>query len=773
MKNFSFFKLKNILAAASFIFICQLSVVAQTKAVSDRYPIIPFPAHLVPASGDFVINKNTSIVIQYEGFRQDAIALKQLVKEIGNINLVESKKENKNCIIFKKDKNIVDAEGYHLSITPLEIIISARTSAGLFWGIETIRQLLPASNSENKQLKIPAVEIKDQPTFAWRGMHLDISRHFFSVDYLEKFIDRMSLYKLNKFHLHLTDDQGWRIQIKKYPQLTEKGAWRTFDVNDSACMKLEKENPDFDIDFSHMIHRYGKTLYGGFYTQDQMRDVIKYAAERYIEIIPELDMPGHMMAAIKIFPWLSCTGQPGQGKLFSVPLCPCKETTYEFAEDVYKEIFALFPSKYVHIGGDEVDKTSWEKSAECKNIMQKAGIKNVSELQNYFNKRMEIFFNKNGKQMIAWDDVLEGGIDSSIIIMYWRGWVPKAPVEAANNGNKVIMAPGNPLYFDQFPDKSSLYNVYHFDPIPNGLGASAAKNIIGIQACLWTERIPSEKRADFMTMPRMTAMAEVAWTDSSRNYFSYLERLKNQYHRWDKMQIHYRVPDLTGFADNNVFIDSAILSVQKPLPNLTIHYTIDGAIPTQQSPVLPKDFIIDHTEKIKLAAYTPGGNRGDIYSVNYSKETYATPVTSTTTLQSGLTCIYYKGSFSDTRNMTSVAPSQTYNVNNIEVPSEVNAPAFGLQYRGYIDVPENGIYSFYLTSDDGSLLSIDDKTVVDNDGLHSAIERSGEVALEKGLHHFSLDFIEGGGGYTLRLLYALQGAQPQNLPPGVFMVEQK
>lgn len=773
MRKFSFLQVKHTLAGTIFFFISQLSVFAQSKAVSDRYPIIPFPAHLVPANGDFAINKNTSIVVQNEEFRQDAIALKELVKEIDGITLHESKKENKNCIILKKDNNIESDEGYHLLIVPSEIIISARTSAGLFWGIETVRQLLPVSNSPINELKIPAVEITDQPAYGWRGMHLDVSRHFFSVDYLKKFIDRMALYKLNRLHLHLTDDQGWRIQIKKYPQLTEKGAWRMFDVNDSACMKLAKENPDFDIDSSHIIHRDGKTLYGGFYTQDQMRDVIKYAAKRYVEIIPELDMPGHMMAAIKIFPWLSCTGQPGQGKLFSVPLCPCKETTYEFAQNVYKEIFALFPSKYVHIGGDEVDKTSWENSSDCKNVMQKEDIKNVNELQSYFNKRMENFFHKNGKQMIAWDDVLEGGADSSIIIMYWRGWVPKAPVEAANNGNKVIMAPGNPLYFDQFPDKSSLYNVYHFDPIPNGLSESAAKNIIGIQACVWTERIPSEKRADFMTMPRMTAMSEVAWTDSSRNYSSYLERLKNQYHRWDVMHIHYRLPDLTGFTDNNVFIDSAILSVQKPLPNLTIHYTIDGTIPSQQSPVLPKDFMIDHTENIKLAAYAPGGNRGDIYSVNYSKETFAPPLSITEKLQNGLTCTYYKGSFIDTKNMTSVAPSQTFNVNSIEVPSEVNAPAFGLQYRGYIDVPENGIYSFYLTSDDGSLLSIDNKTVVDNDGLHSAIERSGEMALKKGLHRFSLDFIEGGGGYTLRLLYALQGAQPQDIPPGFFKMEQK
>ena len=286
--------------------------------------------------------------------------------------------------------------------------------------------------------------------------------------------------------------------------------------------------------------------------------------------------------------------------------------------------------------------------------MQKEGLKNVNELQNYFNKRMEDFFHKNGKEMIAWDDVREGGIDSIVTIMYWRGWVPKAPVEAANNGNKVIMAPGNPLYFDQFPDKSSLYNVYHFDPIPKELSSPAAKNIMGIQACLWTERVPSEKRADFMTMPRMTAMAEVAWTGPSRDYSSYNDRLKSHYPRWDRMKIHYRIPDLEGFADNNVFVNSTVLNVQEPLPDLVIHYTTNGSLPEQNSPVLPKHFTIQHSQTIRLAAYSPEGNRGDIYTLKYAKESYYPAAEITTALQNGLNCIFYKGSFDSTKSIASV-----------------------------------------------------------------------------------------------------------------------
>jgi hexosaminidase len=743
---------------------------AQSQFISDRYPIIPYPHHLIPAEGDFTINSKTDIKIEDKIFSQDANFLIQSVREVSGITLRKAKMAKANCINLQKNDTIRNNEGYHLFITPSKIILSARTSAGLFWGIETIMQLLPPADSVSdkmNELKIPAVEIQDYPAFGWRGMHLDVVRHFFSVAYLKKFIDRMALYKLNKLHLHLTDDEGWRIQIKKYPELTKLEAWRTFDVHDSACMQLAKENPDFRIDSIHIIHRDGKTLYGGYYTQAQMKDIIRYAAARHIEIIPELDMPGHMMAAIKIFPYLSCTGKAGHGQIFSEPLCPCKESTFQFAENVYKEIFALFPSKYVHIGGDEVDKSTWAKSPACKTLMQKEELNNVNQLQSYFIKRMEVFFHAHGKQLIGWDDILEGGIDSSAIIMYWRSWLPKAPVEAANNGNRVIMAPGNPLYFDAFPDKNSLYNVYHFNPYPDSLNVQARRKIIGIQACVWTERIPSEKRADYMTMPRMTAMAEVAWTDKPMDYASYLERLKNHYHRWDLMHIHYRLPDLSGFANNNVFIDSTELTVKKPLPNLSLHYTTDDSSPTQLSPLLPEHLKIDRSETIKLFAYTPEGNRSDTYTLEYNKEAYSPSVKMDGTISNGLRCLYYIGRFDSTANMMHSKPEHTYLVHAIKVPFGIKAPTFGLQFRGYIKVPETGIYSFYLTSDDGSVLHIDDKTVVNNDGLHSAIERSGEIALQKGAHLFFLDFIQEGGDYTLQLKYGRQGGLLQDIPASV------
>jgi hexosaminidase len=273
-------------------------------------------------------------------------------------------------------------------------------------------------------------------------------------------------------------------------------------------MKKAKDNPDFVIDKEHIVQRNGKTMYGGFYTQQEMKGVVAYAAARHIDIIPEIDMPGHMMAAINSYPFLTCNGENSWGTLFTKPICPGLESTYEFAQNVYSEIMDIFPSQYIHIGGDEVDRTDWGKSADCKALMEREGIKDLPALQSYFINRMEKFFNSKGRKLIGWDEIIEGGISPTAIIMYWRTWVPDAPVKAVKNGNTVIMTPGEPLYFDYQPDQYSVDKVYHFNPIPKVLNAEEAKSIIGAQANIWTEMIPSEKRADYMYMPRLTALAE-------------------------------------------------------------------------------------------------------------------------------------------------------------------------------------------------------------------------------------------------------------------------
>ncbi|HWV66443.1 family 20 glycosylhydrolase [Chitinophaga sp.] len=734
-------------------------------AQSARYPLIPYPQQLEARTGEFVITPATKLVLP-AGFSTETTQLQALLKQALGKPLPVAKQAAKGAIVMQQNPALAGEEDYTMEVSAQQLLISARTATGFFRAIQTLRQLMPAGIEGGHALKsvaIPAMLVKDHPAYSWRGMHLDVSRHFFSVNYLKKFIDLLALYKMNKLHLHLTDDQGWRIEIKKYPLLTSQGAWRQFNNQDSVCMQKAKDNPDMAIDPQHIIKKDGKTLYGGFYTQEQMKDIIRYAADRQVEIIPEIDMPGHMMAAIRSYPFLTCSEEKGWGKNFSTPICPCNESTFSFAEDVFTEIAALFPSKYIHLGADEVEKTSWAASPACAEVMKANNLKTVEELQSYFVKRMEKFFNAKGKVLIGWDEILEGGISPTAVLMYWRAWVPDAPIKAARHGNTVIMTPGNPLYFDGAPDRNSIYNVYHFNPIPKGLTDDEAKHIIGAQANIWTEYIPSEKRADYMFMPRMTALAEVTWTNHP-DYDGYLQRLNAHYKRLDLLGVHYRLPDLDGFTEDNVFVDNVTLYVQKPLTDMTIRYTTDGSIPDAHSKVLPDNYVIREPQSIKLAAFSPAGNRGDIYSLRYRKEAYLTP-TVVKDARPGLKLDYFEGSYKSAARIKEQADS-SIRVTNAIIPEGMGKGGgpFGAKVYGYINVPTTGIYSFYLTADDGAILYINNQEVVNNDGWHAPFQKSGQVALEKGWHPIKVAFVEGGGGYTLKLEYSLNGSKLQPVP---------
>ncbi|TSD63843.1 family 20 glycosylhydrolase [Inquilinus sp. KBS0705] len=755
------------IVSALFIFLAPLNnLFAQPDST---LPIIPYPVSLVKGNGKFIVDSKTPIVIPVsETFSNEANELKKLFTPALGKTLKITHNQNTGGIIFKYDATVKQNEGYKLSINARRILISAKSASGAFSAVETMRQLLPASIETGKQhplkLSLPALDIIDYPAYSWRGMHLDVSRHFFSIEYLRKFIDVMALYKMNKFHLHLTDDQGWRIEIKKYPKLTEQGAWRGFNNQDSICMDRAKENPDFEINSQHIIKKDGKTLYGGYYTQQQLKELVAYAAAKHIEIIPEIDMPGHMMAAISAYPFLSCDGSTNKwGKDFSQPICPCNQKTIEFVENVFKEVMDIFPSSYIHIGGDEVDRASWAQCESCKILMSKEEIKSLPALQNYFINHMERFFNQHGKKIIGWDEIIEGGISPTAILMYWRTWVPEAPVKAAKNGNKVIMTPGNPLYFDYLPDNSSIYNVYHFNPVPPGLNKEQSGYIIGAQANIWTEYIPSEKRAEYMYMPRMTALAERLWTNSPDGYLSYRSRLNNQYDRLDLMNIHYRLPDIQGLLNDRVFITTDTLNFDRPLKKFPVRFTTDGSTPTNASPELTT-YIVNHTQLIKVAAFTPKGRIGDIYNIKYQQQDLANPIDPTSKDQ-GLTVAYYKGNFKKTAEIPKTFPDSSFKADRVDIPASVSAPSFGLKYKGNIEVPVDGIYTFYLTCDDGGVLLIAGRETVNNDGLHSEKEQSGQVALRKGHHKISLDFIEGGGGYKLKLRYSINGSSPTEIPP--------
>lgn len=737
------------------------AVHAQTE--SARYPLIPYPTSLTPAAGQFTVNAQTVLRSPDRRFGTEAEQLQQLM--VHGLGRRLPTTGNAPTIQLQYDATLTAPEAYALTVTPKQVVLRAKTPAGMFRAVQTIRQLLPPTSERraSASLTLPAVQIQDQPTYAWRGMHLDVSRHFFSLDYLRTYIDRLALYKFNTFHLHLTDDQGWRIEIKKYPKLTSEGAWRTFNNQDSVVMKRAKSEPDFELPRQFIRQRGGKTEYGGYYTQAQLRELIGYAAARHIQIVPEIDMPGHLSAAIQAYPFLSCTGQPGMGKTFSVPVCPCNEPTYTFMQNVLDEVIALFPSQYVHIGADEVEKTTWAQSAACQALMKEKGIKTVEELQSYFVHRMGDYIQSKGKKLLVWDDALEGGLKPSATVMYWRSWVKDAPRKAAENGNSIVMTPVSALYFDSPPGRQSVEQVYRVPVVPAGVKPGQAHLVKGAQANLWTEYIATENRADYMVMPRMVALSEAIWTARDL-YPSFQQRLLAHYDRMEQLNIHYRLPDLTGFAEENVFVDQATLTIKAPLPSYTLRYTTDGSLPQPTAPVLPPDFVINQPQTIKVAAFTASGLRGDVYTLRYQQQPYAQPVTNAATGQPGLTARFFKKYFRETKRMTGLTPDSTFVTPNVAIPAAVGAPSFGVQFRGYLNVPETGVYTFFYTCDDGGVLRIANRLVVDNDGNHFPIEKSGQVALAAGQHPIEADFIEGGGGFTLKLTYSVNGSAPAPVP---------
>jgi len=725
--------------------------------------LIPYPQEMSLTDGHFKLSGKTGVFTDNaELFENEAAYLQTLLKEVTGGNISRSNSQGKGNIEILLDEGQKSDEAYSLTINPENITIKAKHGHGAFNAIQTLNQML-LMDTTFQVINIPCMTINDAPAFSWRGMHLDVSRHFFTMEYLKKHIDRLAFYKFNKFHWHLTDDQGWRIEIKKYPKLTEVGAWRTFNKHDSVCIKRAEENPNFIIDPRFIKQEDGKTVYGGFYTQEEIKDFIQYATERHIEVIPEIDMPGHMMAAIRAYPDL-IEGEFTWGELFSKPLCPCKENVYTFSKDVLAEVAELFPSKYIHIGADEVDKTSWKESALCKEFMKKNGLENVDKLQSYFVHEMQDFLEAKGKKIIAWDEILQGGTNPNVTVMYWRGWVKGAPLKAVEGGSEVIMTPTNPLYFDYVNNNTSVNNVYHMDVIYKDIPADKHHLILGAQANLWAEYIPTEQQADFQMYPRMLALSERVWNGNTTRFDDFSQRLLQHYPKLDILGVNYRLPDIEGFAQENVFVGKTDFFVESPLPNMEIHYTLDSSIPETTSPLLTEPVTISEPTLLKMALFSPAGVRGEIYSLNFKASEMNKPVTPEKT-EAGLKCDFYKKYFKNTKEITG-KPDESFVVANIKAPKE--APSFGLKFSGYIDVPETGVYSFFFTCDDGGVLYIADEMTVDNDGQHSPVLKSGQAALEKGLHPFRLDFLEGGGGYTLKLQYSFNGSAPKDIPDSWF-----
>lgn len=608
---------------------------ACSQPEKTKISLVPYPAELEQLSGQFELQAETKLLVDDKGqFGNEVAHLQALFQEVG-VTLAEDL--GRNVVEIQQVDSFSNPEAYAIQVSEHKIALRAATPAGMFYAVESLRQLLPLAVEAQKgdqSYAIPALRLYDEPRFAWRGMHLDVSRHFFSIDYLKRFIDRLAFYKLNKLHLHLTDDQGWRIEIKKYPQLTEQGAWRTFNVQDSVCIEKSKEDPAYALDPAHIRVTDGVEQYGGFYTQDELRELVAYAQKQHVEIIPEIDMPGHMMAAINIFPELSTTGKSAWGKVFSTPLNPVSEDTYTFVQNVLSEVIDIFPSKYIHIGADEVEKSSWEESQACRVFMLKHGLRDYEHLQGYFVGRVADFLQEKGKEVIVWDDAVEGGIDSSLHVMYWRNWVGGVPEKVVANGNDLIMTPGDPMYFSR-PD-SRMYNVYHLKLHGPRFPTDKVGQIKGLQACLWTETVPSEAIADRLIFPRLLALSERAWTiDNALNWDSFKSRVQDQLPKLDQLEVQYDYEpssELLVFMEVDTVKQQIGLSFDSEMSSPTIYYTTDGSEPSTSSNLYKGQFFVSGSALVKAAVFEDGNlvepvvqKQVDYHKAIGKKVTYQTP----------------------------------------------------------------------------------------------------------------------------------------------------
>lgn len=570
--------------------------------------VIPVPQLQVLHDGYFTLSSQTQLTAD-AAFEFSVAFLKQLVENGSAIRFRDIESNTK--IVFQLDKTIPSTEGYKLEISANNIIISASTDAGAFYAVQTLRQLLP-EGLENQSftgnsIKIQAQSIEDAPDFAYRGMHLDVGRHFFSVEFIKKYIDMLALLKMNTFHWHLTEDQGWRIEIKKYPKLQEVAAWR-----DETLIGH----------YNDMPHRFDGKRYGGFYTQEEVKEIVAYAEKRHITVIPEIEMPGHSQAAIAAYPHLGCTGEdPGVAKLWGVfddIYCP-KEETFAFLEDVLDEVMALFPSTYIHIGGDEAPKTRWKNCNSCQNLIKRKGLKDEYELQSYFITRMEKYLNSKGRQIIGWDEILEGGLAPNATVMSWRG--VEGAIEAAQQGHKVIMTPTSHCYFDYYQSDNDqeplaiggflpLEKVYHFNPIPEGLTKEQAAFITGAQGNVWTEYMQTEEQVEYMAFPRAIALSEVLWSaEDTRNYDDFIKRLEFFHNRLDALDVNYanHLYELKGALisdDTGIFYE-----LQPGVLGKAIFYSNDGSEPKTQSESYLEPIKVTGDLHLKAAVFDDSGKK--------------------------------------------------------------------------------------------------------------------------------------------------------------------
>ncbi|GAA4315095.1 glycoside hydrolase family 20 protein [Mucilaginibacter gynuensis] len=733
--------------------------------------IIPAPVSVKKAVGEFILSQQTVIqadtpdnraVVFFKSFLANKLAYNKPVTT-GNGSSVNT------IYLTSAGTDNLPAEGYRLTITPQRITIAGK-GAGLFYGIQSLIQLFPVERAG--VAKLPAVEIEDYPRFGYRGSMLDVCRHFFSVEFVKKYIDILAAYKINTFHWHLTDDQGWRIEIKKYPKLTQIASQRAQTVVGNYHDRTPQQ--------------YDNTPYGGFYTQEQIKDVIKYAADRYITIVPEIEMPGHAQAALAAYPELSC--EPDRTYkvaetwgVFNDVYCP-SEKTFAFLQEVLSEVIDLFPSKYIHIGGDEVPKEAWKKSAFCQKLIKSLKLKDEHGLQSYFIQRMEKFVNSKGRSIIGWDEILEGGLAPNATVMSWRG--EAGGISAAQQNHDVIMTPGsNGLYLDHAQGKlyqepvgiggySPLEKTYSYNPTPGALTPEQQKYIKGVQANLWTEYIATEGKVEYMVLPRILALAEVAWSPlANKNFKDFSEVRLPQHFAWlDRNNYNYRVPPAIGAKDTIIFAPQFTVDLKSPVAGAKIYYTIDDYSPRETDLIydLPATYNVpaDQYRMLQTMVVTPSGKRSLVTKAVIYNRTPLAPVANFQGTIPGVKYQVYSGTFGNTSRIESVSLLDS-GVTKTFSPLAFKKVTknFGVVYNGYIRIDTDGVYGFSTQSTDGSVLLIDDQPVVDNDGRHNLYEQGGAVPLQKGFHKLTLRYFNIGSSSILKVFMTIPGKPKGEVSP--------
>lgn len=711
--------------------------------------IIPVPASVELLDGQYTLRGGSTIGVEDSSLVDVARYMATTIeRSVGlKLEVVDGAKAD---IVLRSGLQNKNNEAYVLTVDRDGVSVECRDPRGAIMAVATFEQLLPLN--ADKGAKIPYVKIVDEPRFAYRGLMLDVARHFQDVESVKHVLDLMARYKLNKFHWHLTDDQGWRIEIKQYPELTTVGAWRKWNWQDRECMDRQKmqDNSDFALPGKYIKIEGADTLYGGFYTQDQIREVVAYAAQRGIDVLPEIDMPGHMLAAIGAYPSLSCNGKAQWGVGFSEPLCLGNDSTIVFAKNVYTEIVDLFPYEYMHLGADEVERTTWSKCAKCNARIKAEKLQGVEHLQAWFVHDMERHFNSLGKKLIGWDEIIEGGLSPTATIMWWRDWAPTAVSTATAAGNKVIMSPCFNLYLDALESRYTFENTYNWEPISADLSSAEAANILGVQGNLWAEYVPSMRRVEHQYFPRLLALSEIGWSNpSKKNWGEFFTRVVRQIEWLDAHGVNYRIPDLTGFENVNAFTDTASVWVECSLPNIEVRYTTDGSFPTVVSPRLDKPIHLDKTTSFIFRGFRPDGTAGEMFRSEYRKEGFAAPI-DTTLANKGLVVRQYEYKGESCAEIEKARFVKQYVLDSLNLGAELQGWV-GLVGQGFFEVPSDGIYTFALKSNDGSMLYVDGAPLIDNDTPHGDRELTAQKALGAGLHTIRVEFFDMNNGGSLRL----------------------